>query len=210
MKIAVKNLQNAEVGQIELADAIYGLELRSDILHRVVNWQRAKSQTGNHKTKGISEIQGTSKKPFKQKGTGNARQGSLRSAQMRGGATIFGPLVRSHAYSLPKKIRALGLKMALSSKAASGKLLVLDSTDVKTPKTKEMAAAFDKMGLKSVLFIDGEEVNTNFALAARNIPNVDILPAQGANVLSILRRDTLVLTKAAIEKLQERLGGTAA
>ena len=119
MKIAVKNLQNAEVGQIELADAIYGLELRSDILHRVVNWQRAKSQTGNHKTKGISEIQGTSKKPFKQKGTGNARQGSLRSAQMRGGATIFGPLVRSHAYSLPKKIRALGLKMALSSKAAS-------------------------------------------------------------------------------------------
>jgi large subunit ribosomal protein L4 len=205
MKIAVKNLQNAEVGQADLADAIFGLDIRQDILHRVVNWQRAAAQTGNHKTKGISDISGTTKKPFKQKGTGSARQGSLRSAQMRGGATIFGPVVRSHAYSLPKKVRALGLKIALSAKAAAGKLIVLDSTDTTNHKTKDMAAAFDKMGLKSVLFIDGEVVNEKFALAARNIPHVDVLPAQGANVLSILRRDTLVLTKAALQKLEERL-----
>lgn len=205
MKIAVKNLQNAEVGQIELKPEIFGLELRSDILHRVVNWQRAKAQTGNHKTKTISEIQGTTKKPYKQKGTGNARQGSLRSAQMRGGATIFGPVVRSHAYDLPKKIRTLGLKMALSSKAAAGKLLILDSTDVKSHKTKELVGAFGKLGFNSAVIIDGETVGENFSRAARNIPHIDVLPAQGANVYSILRRDTLVLTKAAIEKLEERL-----
>lgn len=205
MKLAVKNLLNAEVGSVELPDSIFGLEIRSDILHRVVNWQRAKTQTGNHKTKGISEISGTTKKPYKQKGTGNARQGSLRSAQMRGGATIFGPVVRSHAYDLPKKIRTLGLKIALSSKAKAGKLVVLDSTETQSHKTKELAAAFGKMGLQSALFIDGENVGEKFALAARNIPHVDVLPVTGANVLSILRRDTLVLTKAAVEKLQERL-----
>ncbi len=205
MKIAVKNLQNAEVGQIELKPELFGLELRSDILHRVVNWQRAKTQTGNHKTKGISEISGTGKKPFKQKGTGNARQGSMRSAQMRGGATIFGPVVRSHAYDLPKKIRSLGLKMALSSKAAAGKLVILDSTNTTSHKTKELVGQFGKLGFKSALIIDGEEVNENFGRAARNIPHIDVLPAQGANVYSILRRDTLVLTKAAIAKLEERL-----
>mgnify|MGYP000880817761 CR=1 FL=1 len=205
MKIAVKNLQNAEVGTVDLNPSIFGLELRSDILHRVVNWQRAKTQTGNHKTKGISEISGTGKKPFKQKGTGNARQGSLRSAQMRGGATIFGPVVRSHAYDLPKKIRSLGLKMALSSKAAAGKLVILESTAATSHKTKELVGQFGKLGFKSALIIDGEEVNENFDRAARNIPHIDVLPAQGANVYSILRRDTLVLTKAAIAKLEERL-----
>jgi len=205
MKLAVKNLLNAEVGSVELPDSIFGVTIRKDILNRVVNWQRAKAQTGNHKTKGISEISGTTKKPFKQKGTGSARQGSLRSAQMRGGATIFGPVVRSHAFDLPKKVRALGLKIALSSKAAEGKIVVLDTTETQSYKTKEMAAALSKMGLQSVLIIDGEKVGEKFALAVRNIPHVDVLPAGGANVFSILKRDTLVLTKAAVEKLQERL-----
>jgi len=207
MKLAVKNLQNAEVGQIELSADIFGVTVRKDILHRVVNWQRARAQAGTHKTKGISEIQGTTKKPYKQKGTGNARQGSLRSAQMRGGATIFGPVVRSHEYDLPKKIRSLGLKIALSTKAAAGKLIVLDTTETNSHKTKELAAAFGKMGLQSALVIDGEKVGEKFALAARNIPQVDVLPAGGANVLSILKRDTLVITRAGVEKLQERLGG---
>ncbi len=209
MKLAVKNLLNAEAGSVDLLDSIFGVEVRKDILHRVVNWQRAAAQTGNHKTKGISEISGTGKKPFKQKGTGNARQGSLRSAQMRGGATIFGPVVRSHATSLPKKIRQLGLKMALSSKAAAGKLVVLDTTDTNSHKTKELAAALGKMGLNNALVIDGDSVGEKFALAVRNIPHVDVLPAGGANVYSILKRDTLVLTKAAVEKLQERLGDNA-
>jgi large subunit ribosomal protein L4 len=205
MKLAVKNLQNAEVGTIELPEDIYGLAVRSDILHRVVNWQRAKAQTGNHKTKGISDISGTTKKPFKQKGTGNARQGSLRSAQMRGGATIFGPVVRSHAYDLPKKVRQLGLKIALSSKAAAGKLIILDAAETNSHKTKELVAAFGKMGLQSALFIDGEQINTNFDRAASNIPHIDVLPAAGANVMSILKRDTLVITTAGVQKLQERL-----
>jgi large subunit ribosomal protein L4 len=207
MKLAVKNLLNAEVGQIDLLDSIFGVTVRSDILHRVVNWQRAKAQAGTHKTKGISEISGTTKKPFKQKGTGSARQGSLRSAQMRGGATIFGPVVRSHAYDLPKKIRALGLKIALSSKAAAGKLVILESTETNSHKTKDLQTTFNKMGLTSALFIDGETIGEKFALAARNIPHVDVLPAGGANVFSILKRDTLVITKAGVEKLQERLGG---
>ncbi|MBI3444541.1 MAG: 50S ribosomal protein L4 [Magnetospirillum sp.] len=205
MKTNVISLDNQTVGEIELADAIFGLPVRTDILFRAVNWQLAKRQSGNHKTKTISEISGTTKKPFAQKGGGRARQGSLRSAQFRGGSTIFGPVVRSHAHDLPKKVRKLALKTALSAKVADGKLIVLDTASANSPKTKDMAATLSKLGLNSVLFIDGAAVNANFALAIRNIPYVDVLPSQGANVYDILRRDTLVLTKDAVQALEARL-----
>jgi len=205
MKTTVINLDNKAVGELELDEAIFGVEPRKDILARVVNWQLAKRRAGTHKTKGISDIRGTTKKPYKQKGTGHARQGSLRSPQFRGGAVIFGPVVRSHAYDLQKKVRKLGLKMALSAKAAEGKLTILDEAAVKQSKTKALVGKFGKLGWSSVLIIDGPEIDEGFARAARNIPGVDVLPQQGANVYDILRRDTLVLTKAAVAKLQERL-----
>lgn len=204
MKVDVITLDNQSAGSVELAEDIFGLDVRGDLLHRVVRWQLAKRQAGTHKTKGISEISGTTKKPYKQKGTGHARQGSLRSPQYRGGATIFGPVVRSHAHDLPKKVRKLGLKTALSAKAKDGKLVVLD-TAADVAKTKELAAKFKALGWNSVLIIDGEQVNEQFSRAARNIVGIDVLPQQGANVYDILRRDTLVLTKAAVEKLEERL-----
>ena len=206
MKLDVINLDKKNVGSIDLPDAVFGAEVRTDILHRVVRWQLAKRQAGTHKTKVVSEVSGTTKKPYKQKGTGSARQGSLRSAQMRGGGVIFGPVVRSHAHSLPKKIRSLGLKSALSSKAKDGKLFVVDDIGGgKDSKTKALAGRFKKLGWSSALIIDGPDVNESFALAARNIKGIDVLPSQGANVYDILRRDTLVLTKAAVEKLEERL-----
>ncbi|SDH32123.1 50S ribosomal protein L4 [Roseospirillum parvum] len=205
MKCDVISLDNAKVGDIELADEVFGLEVRPDVLHRMVRWQQAKRQAGTHKTKGISEISGTTKKPFKQKGTGGARQGSRRSPQFRGGATIFGPVVRSHAHELTKKFRRLGLKTALSAKAKDGKLVVLDKAETDTPKTKDMAGRFASLGWSSVLVIDGPEVNEGFRKATRNLVGVDVLPSQGANVYDILRRDTLVLTKAAVESLEERL-----
>lgn len=205
MKTNVISLDNQSVGEIELADAIFGLPVRTDLLFRAVSWQLAKARSGNHKTKTISEISGTTKKPFAQKGGGRARQGSLRSAQFRGGSTIFGPVVRSHAHDLPKKVRKLALKTALSAKVADGKLIVVDAASVGTPKTKDLAARLTKLGLSSVLFIDGSAVDTNFALASRNIPYVDVLPTQGANVYDILRRDTLVLTKDAVAALEARL-----
>ncbi len=205
MKTNVISLDNQTVGEIELADAVFGLPVRTDILFRAVNWQLAKRQSGNHKTKGISEISGTTKKPFNQKGGGRARQGSLRSAQFRGGATIFGPVVRSHAHDLPKKVRKLALKTALSAKVADGKLIVLDTAVAGSPKTKELAARLSKLGWTSVLVIDGGAVDGNFALATRNIPYVDVLPQMGANVYDILRRDTLVLTKDAVQALEARL-----
>ncbi|MFA7430167.1 MAG: 50S ribosomal protein L4 [Rhodospirillaceae bacterium] len=204
MKCDVITLDNKAAGSIELDDTIFGLDPRADILQRVVRWQLAKRQAGTHKTKGISEISGTTKKPFKQKGTGRARQGSTRSAQFRGGATIFGPVVRSHAHDLPKKVRALGLKIALSAKAKAGQLVVLDAAQ-SDGKTKALASQLEVLGWGRALIIDGSAVEATFARAARNIPNVDVLPVQGANVYDILRRDTLVLTKAAIEKLEERL-----
>ncbi|OAN53812.1 50S ribosomal protein L4 [Paramagnetospirillum marisnigri] len=204
MKTNVISLDNQTVGEIELADAVFGLPVRTDILFRAVNWQLAKRQSGTHKTKGISEISGTTKKPFNQKGGGRARQGSLRSAQFRGGATIFGPVVRSHAHDLPKKVRKLALKTALSSKAADGKLIVLDQASAASPKTKDLVAKLSKLGLSSVLFIDGT-IEANFALASRNIPHVDVLPQVGANVYDILRRDTLVITKDAVAALEARL-----
>jgi large subunit ribosomal protein L4 len=206
MKLDIINLDKKNVGSVDVSDAIFGAEVRGDIMHRVVRWQLAKRQAGTHKTKVISEVSGTTKKPYKQKGTGSARQGSLRSAQMRGGGVIFGPVVRSHAFSLPKKIRALGLRSALSAKAKDGKLVVIEAAGGgKEAKTKKLDAQFKKLGWTSVLIIDGAQVDEGFARAARNIPGIDVLPSQGANVYDILRRDTLVLTKAALEKLEERL-----
>ena len=204
MKLTVRNLDNQEVGDIELAEEVFGLPVRRDILARVVNWQLAKRRAGTHKTKGISDIQGTTKKPYKQKGTGRARQGSLRSPQFRGGAVIFGPVVRSHEFALQKKVRRLGLKTALSAKQAEGKLVVVDEARLDEAKTKALRARFDALGWASVLIIDGA-VNESFARAARNLPKVDVLPEQGANVYDILRRDTLVLTRAAVQQLEARL-----
>ena len=205
MKLTVHNLDNKEVGDIDLADEVFGLPVRSDILARVVNWQLAKRRAGTHKTKGISDISGTTKKPYKQKGTGRARQGSLRSPQFRGGAVIFGPVVRSHEFGLQKKVRQLGLKTALSAKQAEGKLVVIDAASVAEAKTKALRDQFATLGWESVLIIDGAEVDEGFARAARNMPKVDVLPQQGANVYDILRRDTLVLTRAAVEQLEARL-----
>jgi large subunit ribosomal protein L4 len=209
MKIKVTDIDSKAHGEIDLADEvfkeIFGRPVRRDILARCVNWQLAKRRSGNHKTKEIGDISGTTKKPYSQKGTGNARQGSLRSPQFRGGATIFGPVVRSHAHDLNKKVRKLALKTALSSKVKDGKLIVWNGTAGATGKTKDLTAKLKTLGLKSVLVIDGPAVDEKFALAARNIPNVDVLPQQGANVYDILRRDTLVLTKAAVEHLVERL-----
>ena len=205
MKLQVKNLDNKEVGSIELSEAIFGLPVRRDILARMVNWQLAKRRAGTHKAKGISDISGTTKKPWKQKGTGRARQGSLRSPQFRGGAVIFGPVVRSHEFGLQKKVRTLALKTALSAKQAEGKLVVLDAAKAAAGKTKALAAQFKTLGWESVLIIDGPQLDENFAKAARNLPKVDVLPQQGANVYDILRRDTLVLTRSAIEHLEARL-----
>lgn len=205
MKLTVRNLDNEEVGEIELADEIFGLPVRRDILARVVNWQLAKRRAGTHKAKGISEIQGTTKKPYRQKGTGRARQGSLRSPQFRGGARIFGPVVRSHAFSLQKSVRKLGLKTALSAKQGEGKLVVIDAAHIGEPKTKALRARFETLGWDSVLIIDGSAVEENFLRAARNLPCVDVLPQQGANVYDILRRDTLVLTREAVHHLEARL-----
>ena len=205
MKTNVISLDNKAVGEIELADEVFGVAVRSDLLHRMVSYQLSKRRAGTHKTKGISEISGTTKKPFAQKGGGRARQGSLRSPQFRGGATIFGPVVRSHAFDLPKKVRTLALKTALSAKAVEGKLIVLDQAKLSAPKTKELATRLKALGWGSVLVIDGPAVDDNFALASRNIPFVDVLPSVGANVYDILRRDTLVLTKDAVAALEARL-----
>jgi large subunit ribosomal protein L4 len=204
VKLTVRNLDNKEVGDIDLADEVFGLPVRGDILARVINWQLAKRRAGTHKTKGISDISGTTKKPYKQKGTGRARQGSLRSPQFRGGAVIHGPVVRSHEFGLQKKVRKLGLKTALSAKQAEGKLIVIDAASVAEAKTKALRSQFATLGWDSVLIIDGA-VDEGFAKAARNLPKVDVLPSVGANVYDILRRETLVLTRAAVEQLEARL-----
>jgi len=205
VKLTVRNLDNEEIGELELADEVFGLPIRRDILARVVNWQLAKRRTGTHKTKGISEIRGTTKKPYKQKGTGRARQGSLRSPQFRGGARIFGPVVRSHAFDLQKKERRLGLKIALSAKQDEGKLVLIDAAHVGEAKTKALRARLAALGWDSVLIIDGSVVEENFVRATRNLPRVDVMPQQGANVYDILRRDTLVLTREAVRQLEARL-----
>jgi large subunit ribosomal protein L4 len=205
MKLQVTSLDNQATGDIDLADEIFALPVRRDILARMVNWQLAKRRAGTHKAKGISDISGTTKKPWRQKGTGRARQGSLRSPQFRGGAVIFGPVVRSHEFGLQKKVRRLALKTALSAKQAEGKLVVLDKAQVDAPKTGTLADRFRALGWESVLIIDGQTLDENFARAARNLPKVDVLPQQGANVYDILRRDTLVLTRDAVAALEARL-----
>lgn len=205
MKAKIVNLDNKASGELTLDEAVFGLPVRADILQRVVEWQRAKARAGTHKTKGISELSGTTKKPFRQKGTGNARQGSLRSPQYRGGATIFGPVVRSHEYSLNKKVRKLGLKTALSAKQADGKLFILSDVQLKEAKTQDLVAKFAALGFTAPLIIDGDAVNENFAKAARNIKGVDVLPQIGANVYDILRHAELVLTQDAVKLLEARL-----
>jgi len=205
MKAEITTLDAQAAGNIDLADEVFGLPARKDILHRVVNWQLAKRQAGTHRVKTVSEISATTKKMFRQKGTGNARHGSKKVSQFRGGAKVMGPVVRSHAFDLPKKVRALGLRTALSVKAAEGKLKVLDQASLAGGKTKDLKAKLEKLGWNSVLVIDGAAVDENFARAARNLIGVDVLPSVGANVYDILRRDTLVLTKAAVEALEARL-----
>ncbi|MBM3538860.1 MAG: 50S ribosomal protein L4 [Alphaproteobacteria bacterium] len=205
MKLSVKTLDNKDAGSIDVSDDVFGLPARPDILARMVRWQLAKRRAGTHDTKEIGEISGGGKKPRPQKGSGRSRQGSTRSPQWRGGAVIFGPTPRSHAHDLPKKVRKLALKTALSAKQAEGKLIVLDGVKLEKPKTAELAKRFAKLGLSSVLIIDGAAVDAEFARAARNLPHVDVLPQIGANVYDILRRDTLVLTKDAVQHLEARL-----
>ena len=205
MEAKVVTLENKAAGTIDLDDGVFGLPSRPDVLQQVVRWQLAKRQAGTHKTKGVAEVRGTTAKPFRQKGTGRARRGSNRAAQFRGGGIVFGPVVRSHGHSLSKKVRALGLKTVLSDKHREGKLMILDQAGLKDPKTSALSAILGKLGLASALVIDGTQADTNFLRAARNIAGVDVLPAQGANVYDIMRRDTLILTKAAVDLLQARL-----
>ncbi|VAX02471.1 LSU ribosomal protein L4p (L1e) [hydrothermal vent metagenome] len=205
MKAEVITLDAKKAGNVDLVDSIYALPERADILQRVVVWQLAKRRAGTHKVQTRGEITGTTKRIGKQKGGGTARHGAGKVSQFRGGGRAFGPVVRSHGYGLPKKIRLLGLKTALSSKLANGNLIVIEDMELKASKTKDLKAKLSKLGLEKVLFIDGAEVNKNFLLAANNIPYVDVLPTQGANVYDILRAEKLVLTKAAVVSLMERL-----
>jgi len=205
MKTNVLTLDAKKAGDIDLDEAIFGVTARADILHRVVNWQLAKRRAGTHAVKFRSDVARTGARFGKQKGGGTARHGARSSNIFIGGGRAFGPIPRDHGFSLPKKIRSLGLKSALSAKQAGGKLIVVDAADLKDGKTKELRAKLEKLGLTNALFVDGAEVNTNFLRAAQNIPNIDVLPTQGANVYDILRRDTLVLTKAAVAQLGERL-----
>jgi large subunit ribosomal protein L4 len=204
MELKIMSLDGTEGASVELPDAIFGLEPRKDILHRCVRWQLAKRQRGTHDVKNRAEIHRTGKKMYRQKGTGSARHGSARVNLFRGGGRSFGPTPRSHAIDLPKKVRVLALKHALSAKAKDGGIIVLDNASMKDGKTKVLAENFGKLGLTNALIIDGAEVEANFALAARNIPNIDVLPIQGINVYDILRRHKLVLTKSALEALEAR------
>lgn len=205
MKLDVIKLDGGKAGSIDLDEALFGLEPRADILHRVVRWQRARAQAGTHKTKGRSEVSYSTKKIYRQKGTGGARHGDKGAPIFRHGGTYKGPTPRSHAHDLPKKFRALGLKHALSAKAGSGNLVILDSIAMAEAKTSFLAKAAKELGWKRVLIIDGADVDANFARAAANIEGIDVLPTIGANVYDILKRDTLVITKAGIEALEARL-----
>lgn len=207
MKIAVKTLDNKAAGDITLDASVFGVEIRPDVLHQMVTYQLAKRRAGTHKTQNRSEVSRTGKKPFKQKGTGSARAGDRTRVIDRGGQVVHGPVVRSHATELPKKVRQLALKTALSAKAKEGKLIIVDALAPKDHKTKAMADAFKALGFDSALIVGGKEIDANFARATRNLPKVDVLPVQGANVYDILRRDTLVLTKDAVNDLTERLKG---
>jgi large subunit ribosomal protein L4 len=205
MKLDVIKLDAGKAGSVDLDDAIFGLEPRADILHRVVRWQRAKAQAGTHSTLTRAEVSYSTKKIYKQKGTGGARHGSKKAPIFRHGGVVQGPTPRSHAHDLPKKFRALGLKHALSAKAAAGELIILDAATMADAKTANLAKAARELGWKRVLIIDGAEINENFAKAARNIETIDVLPCIGANVYDILKRDQLVITKAGLEALEARL-----
>jgi large subunit ribosomal protein L4 len=204
MELKVMSFDGKAAGSVQLSDAIFGLEPRPDILQRCVTWQLAKRRAGTHKVKNRAEIWRTGKKMYRQKGTGSARHGSARVNLFRGGGRSFGPVVRSHEIDLPKKVRALALKHALSAKAKDGGIVVVDKATIEGGKTKALVSSFEKLGLKNALIIDGAAVDAGFAQAARNIPNVDVLPVQGINVYDILRRQQLVLTKAAVEALEAR------
>ncbi len=205
MQWDVVNLDKETIGSIDLAEAIFAVDVRADLLARMVRWQLAKRRAGTHKVKTRGEVNRTSRKPSRQKGSGRARQGSTKGPHMRGGAVVHGPHPRDHAHDLPKKVRKLALKTALSAKRAAGELLVLDKAELAEPKTRMLAQHVAKMGLSNALVIDGAAVDVNFLRAARNLIGIDVLPSQGANVYDILRHDTLVLTRAAIERLTERL-----
>ena len=204
MKLDVIKLDGGKAGSVELTDEIFDLEPRADILHRVVRWQRNKAQAGTHKVKTRSEVSYSTKKIYRQKGTGGARHGSRKAPIFRKGGIYKGPTPRSHAHDLPKKVRQLGLKLALSAKAKAGSLVIIENADA-DGKTKTLASQVKNLGWKRALVIDGAEVNENFARAAANIDGLDVLPSMGANVYDILKRDTLVLTKAGVEALEARL-----
>ncbi|MFE3838389.1 50S ribosomal protein L4 [Pseudogemmobacter sonorensis] len=205
MKLDVIKLDGSKGGSIDLDEALFGLEPRADILHRVVRWQRARAQAGTHSVLGKSDVSYSTKKIYKQKGTGGARHGSKKAPIFRHGGVYKGPTPRSHAHELPKKFRALGLRHALSAKAKAGELVILDSLALAEAKTAALAKTVKELGWKRVLVIDGSEVDANFALAARNLEGIDVLPTIGANVYDILKRDTLVITKAGVEALEARL-----
>ena len=203
MQIDITTLDNGQAGSVELPDDIFAISPRQDIMARVVHWQLAKRRAGTHRVKGMGEVSGTTRKPYKQKGTGNARQGSLRAPQFRGGGAVHGPVVRDHGYDLPKKVRRLGLISALSQKHAEGKLVILDAADGAT-KTKDLVAKLQVLGWKSVLIVDAV-VDEGFARASSNIPHVDVLPTVGANVYDILNHDFLAITTAGVAGLKDRL-----
>jgi large subunit ribosomal protein L4 len=204
MELKMTTLEGKAAGSVTLSDEIFGLEPRKDLIHRCINWQLAKRRAGTHKVKGRAEISLTGKKFGNQKGGGGARHGSRRANLFRGGGRSFGPVVRSHEHDLPKKVRALALRHALSAKAKDGGIIILEAATVKDGKTKELLTRFGKLGLENALIIDGAQVEAGFANAARNIPNIDVLPVQGINVYDILRRHKLVLTKAALDALEAR------
>jgi large subunit ribosomal protein L4 len=204
MEMKIMSLDGSAGESVTLSDEIFGLEPRKDLIHRYVVWQLAKRRAGTHAVKNRADINRTGKKMYRQKGTGSARHGPAKVNLFRGGGRSFGPVVRSHEIGLPKKVRALALKHALSAKAKDGGIIVLDNASVKDAKTGPLQKNLIKLGLESALFIDGAEVDANFALAARNIPNIDVLPVQGINVYDILRRQKLVLTRAAVEALEAR------
>ncbi len=210
MKLDVITLDSGQAGEIDLPDDIFGIqEIRADILQRCVVWQLAKRRAGTHKIKTRNEVARTGKKMYKQKGTGGARHGSRKAAQFVGGAKVFGPVNRSHEIGLTKKLRALALRHALSSKAKAGALMIVDQLALDAPKTAALKLQFDRIGLKNALVIAGPEIDANFKLAARNIAQVDVLPNAGLNVYDVLRRDTLVLTRAAVEAIQARFSDDA-
>ena len=205
MQIDVINFDGKAVGKAELQDSIFGIEPRADILHRVVTWQRAKSRAGTHAVKTVSDVAGSGKKAFKQKKTGNARQGEKYNVHMRGGGVVHGPVVRDHAIDLPKKIRSLGLKMALSSKVKEGSLIVIDSEKLKAAKTNAFAKQLKKLDIASALFVGADALDENFKKSAANIENIDVLPTIGLNVLDILKHEKLVLTADAVKAVEARL-----